>query len=169
MDIFVGAMCDIGFHDDGSFDTAVAGIAEGFTQEDSTDGQSTQTITQKRDDRSVLTNTMSQDEFMTQPLQIPRVPRQIITRKSATRSKLRPEVAQKIHGGSKKTTQKAHDRYANLYYKYCEETDQEEWKEVSACHFYHDKLNDGVFGIGSVWTIYACINAALQKNMKMLG
>ena len=147
-------MCDIDFDDDGSFDTAVAGIAEGFTQEDSNDSRSTQTITQNCDNRTVSTITLSQDKFMTQPLQVPRVPRQIITRQSTTHSKLRPEVAQRIHGGSKKCTQKLYDHYANLYFKYCEETDQAEWKEVSACHFYHDKLNEGVFGIGSVWTMY---------------
>lgn len=38
------------------------------------------------------------------------------------------------------------------------------WKEVTACHFFHDKLDAKVFGVGSIWTVYACVNSGLQKK-----
>ena len=77
---------------------------------------------------------------------------------------LRKEVAELAHSGTKKKTRRVYRKHWNLYKKYTASCDGSPTTEINAMHFFVDMLAKKKFGIGSVWSIYACVNNGLQRE-----
>ena len=80
---------------------------------------------------------------------------------------MRRDVASRCSSGSKKTTKAKYSLWWTRYVKYSRENDEREDKESTVCHYFHDSLNNRDFGVGSVWSIYACINSGMRTKYGM--
>ena len=77
---------------------------------------------------------------------------------SASFDVLKPEVLEVITQNLTKGTREKYAKYWKLYESYCRECGIPEKSEVSVCYFIHEMLNRKIFGVGSVWSVYSCLN-----------
>ena len=71
---------------------------------------------------------------------------------------LKPEVLELITQNLTKNTREKYAKYWKLYESYCQKCGIPEKSEVSVCHFIHEMLDRKIFGVGSVWSVYSCLN-----------
>lgn len=77
---------------------------------------------------------------------------------------LRKSVAEIIHGGVRKQSKRKYNNYWRMYLKYANERSQTETSDITVMHFFVDMLEKKKFGLGSVFSIYACVNAGFQRE-----
>ena len=76
---------------------------------------------------------------------------------------LLPGVAEKIYGGNRKKTKQKYKKWYLRYVEYGRSEGQNIFVESTACNFFHNMIERKVFGVGSVWSIYAAINNTMRR------
>ena len=76
---------------------------------------------------------------------------------------MRPEVVEIIHGRGKKKTKNKYKSHFKQYVDYCRDEDCDMLQESTACNFFHDAIQRKLFGVGSLWTVFASINSGMKK------
>ena len=74
-----------------------------------------------------------------------------------------PGVAEKIYGGNKKKTKQKYKRWYLKYVEYGQSEGQNIFVESTACNYFHNMIENKMFSVGSVWSIYVEINNSMQK------
>ena len=71
---------------------------------------------------------------------------------------LREDIWELIENSMKVETKRKYSKYQEMYVDYWKRTNQDPLLEATYCHFFKDAIDNKLFGVGSVWSVYSCIN-----------
>ena len=77
---------------------------------------------------------------------------------------LRKDIWDLIDQSMKESTKKKYTKYQQMYVDYWKKTNQDPLSEATYCHFFKDSIDNKLFGLGSVWSVYSCINHWAAKK-----
>ena len=74
-----------------------------------------------------------------------------------------PCVTEKIYGDNTKKTKQNYSRWYLKYFAYVQSEGQNIFVESTSCKYFHNMIENKVFSVGSLWSIYVKINKSMRK------